>query len=321
MMNYTQVLEQTEQLKIGKKLPDTMKLCEKIDCNKIIYIPESYECDAIGELIEAILKEHKYNEGRFTTYALKNPLGQILYNKKPISQKDFAKYGEKLLTPNDTLFTKEEFLLKLALDYFKDENADFLVLPCDTGCEAEFFVEKLDSCAVSEKEKVCKELATTLILQKNIVLQEKTVERACQKCKYEGRFEILKKKPFYIADGADDEKSTKLLMAKLQYHYPNNPYIFIVGMAKDSYETVVKECALAAQQIITITPPEAPNAIPGIELAQEFSKLNQNITNASSIEEAVEIASILADKDTVIVAFGTTVFLERYRQLLLKTNK
>ena len=321
MMNYTQVLEQTEQLKIGKKLPDTMKLCEKNDCNKIIYIPESYECDAIGELIEAILKEHKYNVGRFTTYALKNPLGQILYNKKPISQKDFAKYGEKLLTPNDTLFTKEEFLLKLALDYFKDENADFLVLPCDTGCEAELFAEKLDSCAVSEKEKVCKELATTLILQKNIVLQEKTVERACQKCKYEGRFEILKKKPFYIADGADDEKSTKLLMAKLQYHYPNNPYIFIVGMARDSYETVVKECALAAQQIITITPPEAPNAIPGIELAQEFSKLNPNITNASSIEEAVEIASILAEKDTVIAAFGTTVFLERYRQLLLKTNK
>ena len=321
MMNYTQVLEQTEQLKIGKKLPDTMKLCEKNDCNKIIYIPESYECDAIGELIEAILKEHKYNVGRFTTYALKNPLGQILYNKKPISQKDFAKYGEKLLTPNDTLFTKEELLLKLALDYFKDENADFLVLPCDTGCEAELFAEKLDSCAVSEKEKVCKELATTLILQKNIVLQEKTVERACQKCKYEGRFEILKKKPFYIADGADDEKSTKLLMAKLQYHYPNNPYIFIVGMAKDSYETVVKECALAAQQIITITPPEAPNAIPGIELAQEFSKLNPNITNASSIEEAVEIASILAEKDTVIAAFGTTVFLERYRQLLLKTNK
>lgn len=321
MMNYTQVLEQTEQLKIGKKLPDTMKLCEKIDCNKIIYIPESYEYDAIGELIETILKEHKYNVGRFTTYALKNPLGQILYNKKPISQKDFAKYGEKLLTPNDTLFTKEEFLLKLALDYFKDENADFLVLPCHTGCEAELFAEKLDSCAVSEKEKVCKELATTLILQKNIVLQEKTVERACQKCKYEGRFEILKKKPFYISDGADDEKSTKLLMAKLQYHYPNNPYIFIVGMAKDSYETVVKECALAAQQIITITPPEAPNAIPGIELAQEFSKLNPNITNASSIEEAVEIASILAEKDTVIVAFGTTVFLERYRQLLLKTNK
>lgn len=321
MMNYTQVLEQTEQLKIGKKLPDTMKLCENIDCNKIIYIPETYECDAIGELTEAILKEHKYNVGRFTTYALKNPLGQILYNKKPISQKDFAKYGEKLLTPNDTLFTKEEFLLKLALDYFKDENADFLVLPCDTGCEAELFAEKLDSCAVSEKEKICKELATTLILQKNIVLQEKTVERACQKCKYEGRFEILKKKPFYIADGADDEKSTKLLMAKLQYHYPNNPYIFIVGMAKDSYETIVKECALAAQQIITITPPEAPNAIPGIELAQEFSKLNPNITNASSIEEAVEIASILAEKDTVIVAFGTTVFLERYRQLLLKTNK
>ena len=321
MMNYTQVLEQTEQLKIGKKLPDTMKLCERIDCNKIIYIPESYECDAIGELIEAILKEHKYNVGRVTTYALKNPLGQILYNKKPISQKDFAKYGEKLLTQNDTLFTKEEFLLRLALDYFKDKNADFLILPCDTGCEAEFLAEKLDTCAVSEKEKVCREFATTLILQKNIVLQEKTVERACQNCKYEGRFEILKKKPFYIADGADDEKSTKLLMAKLQYHYPNNPYIFIVGMAKDSYETVVKECALAAQQIITITPPEAPNAIPGIELAQEFSKLNPNITNASSIEEAVEIASILADKDTVIVAFGTTVFLERYRQLLLKTNK
>ena len=321
MMNYTQVLEQTEQLKIGKNQPDAITFCDGCDCNKIIYIPASYECDAIGELIEAILKEHKYNVGRFTTYALKNPLGQILYNKKPISQKEFAKFGEELLIRNDSLFTKEEFLLRLALNYLKEKNADVLILPSDTGCDVKAMAEKLDLCAVSEKEKICKELATTLILQKNIVLQEKTVERACQKCKYEGRFEILKKKPFYIADGADDEKSTKLLMAKLQYHYPNNSYIFIVGMAKDSYETVVKESAMAAQQIITITPPEAPNAIPGIELAHEFSKLNPNITNASSIEEAVEIASILADKDTVIAAFGTTVFLERYRQLLLKTNK
>ena len=110
-------------------------------------------------------------------------------------------------------------------------------------------------------------------------------------------------------------------MAKLQYAYPNNPYIFIVGTMQEDYEGVVRESAMMAGQIITVTPPEQANALPSIDLAQEFGKLNPNITNVSSLEEAIEIATILADKETVIVAFGTTAILERYKNVVLNATR
>ena len=129
---------------------------------------------------------------------------------------------------------------------------------------------------------------------------------------------MLSKKPYFLADGAEDGSSVKLLMAKLQYEYPDNPYIFIVGALQDKYEEIVKESALMPQHIIAVTPQEQANALPAIELAQEYGKLNPNITTASSLEEAVEIAKLLAHKNTVIVAFGTTTILERYRNIVSK---
>ena len=89
---------------------------------------------------------------------------------------------------------------------------------------------------------------------------------------------------------------------------------------KDGYEEIVKESALMAQQIITVTPFECRDALPALELAGEFGKLNPNITSASSMEEAIEIASILADKETVVVSFGTTAILSRCRDVVMKTH-
>ena len=73
-----------------------------------------------------------------------------------------------------------------------------------------------------------------------------------------------------------------------------------------------------AMHIITVTPFECQNSLSSLELAEEYGKLNPNITNASSIEEAVEIATILADKETVVAAFGTTAILDSYRNVVLK---
>ena len=162
------------------------------------------------------------------------------------------------------------------------------------------------------------EIVQSFLEREGVVLNEKLVEKALTKCKCEGHFELLKKKPYFLADGADDGESVKRLMANLQYHYPNNPYIFIVGTMKEGYEEVVKESARMARQIITVTPFECQKALNSLDLAEEFGKLNPNITNASSIEEAIEIATILADKDTVVVAFGTTAILAGYRDTVLK---
>ena len=91
MMNYAQILEQIEQLKIGK-----LNL-KNLSYKKILYIPEGYTYDFVGEYIEAILKEHKFSVGRLTSFTMKSPLGHILYNGKPISQNNFSIFGKIFL--------------------------------------------------------------------------------------------------------------------------------------------------------------------------------------------------------------------------------
>ncbi len=315
MMNYAQITEQIEQLKIGKKAIDVEKILKKfsethenIKKVKVLYIPDAYERDSVGEYLEAILKEYNFSVGRFTSFAIKRPCGHILLNGKSISQKEFARMGEMVLGYSEK-YTQMEFVLLTALHYFSEKKCDYIILPVSYDNMGE--VEQ-----PTHNENQNMDMAVQILEQQGVELTEKRVSKAIQKCKCEGRFEILKSKPYFIADGADNEVAVKILMAKLQYHFPDNPYIFIVGCLQGEYQGIVRTSASLAQQIITITPPEIQNALPGIELAEEFSKLNPNITNASSIEEAVEIAGIFAEKTAVVVAFGTTAIIDKYKKIL-----
>lgn len=314
-MNYTQILEQIEQLKIGKKVPDTENILTKYSFKKVIYIPAEYEYDFVGELLEVLLKEQKFSVGRFTPYAIKRPLGHVVYQGKNIGQKDFTACVEEIL---DGMKLQTEVYLHIALKYFAQKEVDFLILPSFEKCSIENLQKTLSDVPIMEREKVAIEVICTFLEKEGVSIKENQLEKALKKYKGEGQFEMLSKKPYFLADGAEDGSSVKLLMAKLQYEYPDNLYIFIVGALQDKYEEIVKESALMPQHIIAVTPQEQANALPAIELAQEYGKLNPNITTASSLEEAVEIAKLLAHKNTVIVAFGTTTILERYRNIVSK---
>ena len=316
MMNYAQVIEQTEQLKTGKKVPDIEKILKEFDFLKILCVPASYEGDFLGEYIESILKEHKISVARFNPYGIQSPLGYIRYNGKNISKNDFAKYGEMVLLNEIGERYDEHFeidmYLKIALKYFYEKKPEVLIVPSYTNAE--------DNKDIPLTEKENTQIETMILGLKRQIpgLEDKKIEKAYKKCKFEGRYEIIKKKPYFLCDGADDGENVKLLMAKLQHDYPNNPYCFIVGALKDGYEEIVKESAMMAQQILTVTPPECKAALPALDLAYEYGKYNSNITNTSSIEEAVEIAEMLSGKETVTVAFGTTKILEKYKKAVLR---
>ena len=66
-----------------------------------------------------------------------------------------------------------------------------------------------------------------------------------------------------------------------------------------------------AEQIITVTPPVCERALHAYELAQAVSAYHDSVTVADSVQEAVEIAYLLAgqDKETVIIAFGSLSYL------------
>ena len=90
-----------------------------------------------------------------------------------------------------------------------------------------------------------------------------------------------------------------------------------MGMLKDKeYEKVIAHTYAYAEQIVTVTPPGQARALSGHELAQAASEYHPKVTEAASLEEAVEMAYLLTQKDWVIIAFGSLSYLGALGRLI-----
>ena len=61
--------------------------------------------------------------------------------------------------------------------------------------------------------------------------------------------------------------------------------------------------------------------MPSYELAREAARVHPRVTAAASLEEAVEMSYLLADREDVIVAFGSLSFLGRVMELVKEREK
>lgn len=131
-----------------------------------------------------------------------------------------------------------------------------------------------------------------------------------------GRFTVVGRKPYFIVDGAHNEDGARRLAESLESCFPDKRMIFIMGMLKDKeYGKVIALTHFLADQIITVTPPDNPRALPAYELACEAAKVHRDVTAADSLEEAVEMSRLLAGKEDVIVAFGSLSYLGKLMEI------
>lgn len=137
--------------------------------------------------------------------------------------------------------------------------------------------------------------------------------------KWPCRFELLSKKPILIADGAHNEDGAKKLADSIRFYFTNRKIIYIMGILRDKeYEKIIAETSFLAEQIITVTPPDNPRAMNGLELAEAVRGYHPNVTAADSVEEAVELGFLLAGKTGVIVAFGSLSYMGRLEKCVEK---
>ena len=134
-----------------------------------------------------------------------------------------------------------------------------------------------------------------------------------------GRFQILSKKPLFVVDGAHNEQAAKKLAQSVRFYFTNKRIIYIMGILRDKeYEKIVEETYRYAEHIITVTPPENKRALEGLTLAQTVREYHPAVTVADSLEEAVEMAYLLAGKEDVILCFGSLSYLARAAELVEK---
>ena len=139
---------------------------------------------------------------------------------------------------------------------------------------------------------------------------ETAVREGLAETQWPGRLTVIQKKPLFLVDGAHNEDAAEKLAKSIEIYFTNCRIIYIMGVLRDKdYGRIIELTHSYADQIITITPPGNPRALPALDLAKEISRVHPNVTVAGSIEEAVEMAELLAGKDDVILAFGSLSYL------------
>lgn len=150
----------------------------------------------------------------------------------------------------------------------------------------------------------------SLLQETGVEISEKAVCQGLKGTTWMGRFTPIAKKPIFVIDGAHNEDAAKKLAQSIRFYFTNKRIIYIMGILKDKeHEKIIRETCVLAEQIITITPPNNARAMHAYDLAKEVRSFHLGVTQADSLEEAVEMAYLFAEKDDVIIAFGSLSFL------------
>ena len=141
---------------------------------------------------------------------------------------------------------------------------------------------------------------------------EDKLRQGMAQTRWPGRFEVIGKNPLFIADGAHNEDASVRLAQSIRFYFTNRKIIYIMGMLRDKeYDKVIRNTYELAEHIITVTPPVRERAMHAYDLAQAVRQYHDSVTVADSVQEAVELAYLLAaaDKDYIIIAFGSLSYL------------
>ncbi|MBR3824545.1 MAG: bifunctional folylpolyglutamate synthase/dihydrofolate synthase [Lachnospiraceae bacterium] len=155
--------------------------------------------------------------------------------------------------------------------------------------------------------------------QKGYEITEKALRAGLKETQWPGRFTLLAKKPYFVVDGAHNEDASKKLAESIEFYFTNKRIIYIMGILRDKeYEKIIDLTHGYADQILTVATPNQARTLSSYELATEVAKVHQNVTAVDSLEEAVEIAYLLAGKEDVIIAFGSLSFTGKLMNILEK---
>lgn len=155
------------------------------------------------------------------------------------------------------------------------------------------------------------------IRKREFPVREERLRQGMAQAVWPGRFAVAGRKPCFILDGAHNEDAARKLVQSLELYFSGRRILYIMGMLRDKeYGKVIGLTHSLADQIITVTPPGNPRAMPAYELAAAVAQVHEKVTAADSLEEAVEMARLLADKEDVIVAFGSLSYLGRMLEIV-----
>lgn len=141
-------------------------------------------------------------------------------------------------------------------------------------------------------------------------LKKVNAQKGLQNVRWQGRFEIMSRRPYVIRDGAHNVDAAMQLKKQLIKHFTNQRIIYIIGMLGDKeHHKMLSILGPLAQKAYVITVPDNVRALPAELLAEEVREYIEDVVVAESPEDALTAAKQDASENDVIVAFGSLYYI------------
>ena len=140
--------------------------------------------------------------------------------------------------------------------------------------------------------------------------------------KWRGRFEILYRNPYYIADGAHNPDGARVLAESIEMYLKNKKLLFIMGILADKdYKSILSYTGKYAESIYTVTP-DNERALSAKELAKEARVYCNHVEAFDSVELALKKAEETEDGYDGVIIFGSLYYLHRvYHYIEKRKNR
>ncbi|MDF2906610.1 MAG: hypothetical protein K0R34_1931 [Herbinix sp.] len=160
-----------------------------------------------------------------------------------------------------------------------------------------------------------------VLRQQGYMISDTSVTRGLSCAKWSGRLEVIARKPYFIIDGAHNEDAAMKLAESIRAYFPDRRMIYIMGVFADKdYSRILELTAPLADTIITLTPNNS-RALASRDLALAAQKYCPEVFDAKTTEQAVRMAYDLAQKEDVILAFGSLSFLGELKEIVANSQE
>jgi dihydrofolate synthase / folylpolyglutamate synthase len=145
-------------------------------------------------------------------------------------------------------------------------------------------------------------------------ISDGAVRRGIGKTRFPGRFEILRRGPDVIIDGAHTPEGMRLLKSTMRQLYPGIKPYMLLGMLRDkNYESLIKIIAPIAREVVCV-PPQGDRALDPEGLAEQVRARGVTAVASRDITEGFQLLLQKASKKDVIVAAGSLYMIGPVRR-------
>lgn len=182
----------------------------------------------------------------------------------------------------------------------KDESAS------DSPC----ITVNLSLCGAFQVENAVCVLNILHILQKKYPkITETVIQQGLSHTTWHGRMEQIGTEPDFYLDGAHNEDAVRKLRKTLDDGFSERRIVYIMGVLADKdYEKMIAMMFQPGDHVYTVTP-KNPRALDGKELEKQLLRQNIHAQYCENIQDAVLYALRDAQKEDMILAFGSLSYL------------